>query len=116
LLFSDGPLTVHELALRGIAPHRMVLAACDSGVDVAYEGNEMLGFVSALMARGTAGVVGSMVLVPDLDAVALMRSLHEHVLAGDTLTDALHAARGSMDQEADGGFLTWCAFNAFGAA
>lgn len=116
LLFSDGPLTVHELALRGIAPHRMVLAACDSGADVVYEGNEMLGFVSALMARGTAGVVGSMVLLPDLDAVPLMRSLHEQILTGATLADALHLARTGMDQEPDGGFLTWCAFNAFGAA
>jgi len=116
LLFSDGPLTVHELALRGIAPHRMVLAACESGVGVAYEGNEMLGFVSALMARGTAGVVGSMVVVPDLDAVPMMRSLHEQILAGATLADALHVARGRMDRDEDAGFLTWCAFNAFGAA
>jgi tetratricopeptide (TPR) repeat protein len=116
LLFSDGPLTVQELALRGIAPHRMVLASCDSGADVVYAGNEMLGFVSALMARGTAGIVGSMVLLPDLDAVPLMRSLHEQIVGGATLADALYAARERIDREQDGGFLTWCAFNAFGAA
>jgi CHAT domain-containing protein len=116
LLFSDGPLTVQELALRGLAPHRIVLASCDSGADVVYEGNEMLGFVSALMARGTAGIVGSMVLVPDLDAVPLMRSLHEQILAGGTLADALHAARSGIDLQQEAGFLTWCAFNAFGAA
>lgn len=116
LLFSDGPLTVHELALRGIAPHRIVLAACDSGADVTYEGNEMLGFVSALMARGTAGLVASMVLVPDQDAVPMMRRLHEEVLAGASLTDALHAARAEVDVESAGGFVTWCAFNAYGPA
>ncbi len=116
LLFSDGPLTVQELSLRGLAPHRMVLASCDSGVDVAYEGNEVLGFVSALMARGTAAVVGSMLLLPDLDAMPLMRSLHERILSGASLAEALHIARAGMDREPDGGFVTWCAFNAFGAA
>lgn len=116
LLFSDGPLTLHELTMRGFAPHRMVLASCDSGVGVVYEGDEMLGFVSALMARGTAGVVGTMVLLPDVDAVPLMRSLHEHIIAGATLADALFLARDGMDREPDSGFLTWCAFNAFGAA
>ena len=116
LLFSDGPLTVHELTMRGLAPHRMVLASCDSGAGVVYDGNEMLGFVSALMARGTAGVVGSMVLLPDTDAVPLMHSLHEHVIAGATLTDALHLARGQMEQGDARAFLTWCAFNAYGAA
>ena len=116
LLFSDGPLTVHELTLRGLAPHRMVLASCDSGVGVVYDGNEMLGFVSALMARGTAGVVGSMVLLPDIDTVPLMRSLHEHVITGATLSDALHMARAEMAQDDGRAFLTWCAFNAYGAA
>ena len=116
LLFSDGPLTVHELTLRGLAPHRMVLASCDSGVGVVYDGNEMLGFVSALMARGTAGVVGSMVLLPDMDAVPLMRALHERVIAGATLADALHLARADMAQDDGQAFLTWCAFNAYGAA
>ena len=40
----------------------MVLAACDSAVDAAYEGNEVLGFVSALMARGTSALVASIVV------------------------------------------------------
>ena len=38
LLLSDGPLTVHELELRGAggrAPRRIVLAACESGSEVA---------------------------------------------------------------------------------
>ena len=116
LLFCDGPLTIQELALRGLAPHRIVLASCDSGADAVYQGNEMLGFVSALMARGTAGLVGSMVLLPDVDVVPLMRSLHEHIIAGATLADALFLARTATDIEPDGGLLTWCAFNAFGAA
>lgn len=116
LLLCDGPLTVHELDLRNIAPHRIVLAACESGSDVAYEGNEALGFVSALMARGTAGLVASAVVVPDWNTVPLMRALHEEVRRGATLAEALHAARETVDREDPSSFVSWCAFNAFGAA
>jgi hypothetical protein len=68
------------------------------------------------MARGTAGLVASTVLVSDLDAVGLMCALHKRLLAGDTMADALHAARASIDRDQPLSFVTWCAFNAFGAA
>jgi tetratricopeptide (TPR) repeat protein len=116
LLLSDGPLTVHELHLRGLAPRRMILASCDSGADVSYEGNEMLGFVSALIARGTAGLVASAVMVPDLEAVPLMSALHERVGGGATLAGALHAARATLDRDDPATFVSWCAFTAFGGS
>jgi hypothetical protein len=119
LLLSDGPLTVHELELRGAgapAPYRIVLAACESGSEVAYEGNETLGFVSSLLARGSAGLVASAVVVPDRDVVPLMGALHRAVRSGATLAQALHRARGTLDREDPRSFVSWCAFNAFGAA
>jgi tetratricopeptide (TPR) repeat protein len=116
LQLSDGPLTVHELHLRGLAPRRMILASCESGADVSYEGNEMLGFVSALIARGTAGLVASSVMVPDLEAVQLMRALHARVAAGAPLAAGLHAARATLDRDDPGGFVSWCAFTAFGGS
>ena len=116
LLLSDGPLTVHELDLRGAAPHRIVLAACESGSEVGYAGNETLGFVSSLLARGSAGLVASAVVVPDWDVVPLMRSLHEAVLRGSSLAEALFAARSRLDPADPRSFVSWCAFNAFGAA
>ena len=36
LLLSDGPLTVQELYARGLAPHRLILASCESGAHVSY--------------------------------------------------------------------------------
>jgi len=116
LLLSDGSLTVQELDLRGIAPHRMILAACDSAAGVSYAGDELLGFVSALIARGTAGLIASAVMVPDLEAVSLMRSLHEFLRRGATLAEALHAARATIDRDDRRAFVNWCAFTAFGAA
>ncbi len=71
---TDGLLTVHELDLRGIAPHRVVLAACDSAADVSYAGGELVGFVGALLARGTVGLVAGVVAVGDVEAAGLMQS------------------------------------------
>ena len=116
LQLSDGFLTVHELDVRGIAPHRIVLASCDSAADASYEGNEVLGFVSALMARGTGGLVASIVVVPDATAVTLMQALHRRILAGETLDQSLFAARDSVDPGDPADFVAWCAFNAYGAA
>jgi tetratricopeptide (TPR) repeat protein len=116
LLCSDGSLTVHELDLRGLAPRRIVLAACQSGTETTFAGNETLGFVSALLARGTAGLVASGVVVPDRDVVPLMCGLHEQLVRGHTLSDALHEARAGIDRHDPRMFVGWCAFNAFGAA
>jgi tetratricopeptide (TPR) repeat protein len=116
LQLSDGELTVHELDQRGVAPHRLVLAACESGSEVTYEGNETLGFVGTLIAQGTAGLVASVVVVPDRDVVPLMRALHERASRGATLAEALHWARSTVDRADPASFASWCAFNAFGAA
>jgi tetratricopeptide (TPR) repeat protein len=116
LLFSDGFLTVHELDQRADVPHRVVLAACESGRDVSYQGNEMLGFVSTLMAKGAAGVVASSVVVPDRDLNPLMTSLHMEISKGETLARALHTARASIGHDDPRQFVAMCAFNAFGAA
>ena len=115
LQLADGPLTVHELDLRGIAPHRVVLASCDAADDAAYVGEEMLGFVSALLSRGTAGLVASSIQVPDLNTIDLMTELHLQLIRGRRMADALHAARQTIDQSDPAGLATWSAFTAYGA-
>jgi CHAT domain-containing protein len=116
LVLSDGPLTLQELDSRGVAPHRLILASCESGADVSYAGDEVVGFVSALLARGTAGVLASTTTVPDLDAVPLMQAVHRRLVKGETLAHALHGARSTLDRDEPGGFVNWCTFMAHGAA
>ena len=53
LMLGDGPMTVQEIYARGLAPRRLILASCESGSQTSYAGDEVLGFVSALLARGT---------------------------------------------------------------
>ena len=113
---ADGPMTVQELHRAGVAPRRLVLASCHSGADVAYEGDEVLGLVSAMLSRGTAGVVASIAAVPDVEVVDLMVALHRRLAAGETMARALHGARGEIDRDTPAGFVNWCTFGAHGAA
>jgi CHAT domain-containing protein len=116
LVLSDGPLTVQELRTSGVAPHRLVLASCQSGADVAYAGDEVVGFISSLLARGTAGVVASVAAVPDVAAVDLMYALHEGLARGGTLAHALYDARERLDRTDPAAYVNWCTFSAYGAA
>jgi hypothetical protein len=116
LELSDGALTLYELLNRGVAPRRLVLAVCESGIERDYAGDEVLGFVSALMAQGTAGVVASGIEVPDGAAVPLMISLHRYLGEGLTLGEALHRSRTACDRDDPGTFVAWCGLTAYGAA
>jgi CHAT domain-containing protein len=116
LRLSDGLLTVQELELRDLAPYRVVLAACEASADISYTGGELLGFVSALVARGTAGVLGSIQLVPDEATAPFMLRVHEHLDGDATLATALHSARSSLDLENPADLVNWCGFTAYGAA
>ncbi|MBA2389515.1 MAG: CHAT domain-containing protein [Geodermatophilaceae bacterium] len=116
LRMSDGPLTLHELDSRGAAPRRIVLASCESGAQVDYAGEEVIGFVGSLMARGTAGLLASTVVVSDTETVELMCGVHESLRAGASLADALHQSRGAIGREDPRAFVSWCAFNAYGSA
>ena len=116
LVLSDGTLTVQELELRGVAPRRVVLAACEVASGVTMPGNETIGFVNALIARGTAGVLASLLPAPDRETGPLMARVHRRLAAGDRLAEALFSARSSLDTEEPTGVVNACGFTVFGAA
>jgi tetratricopeptide (TPR) repeat protein len=116
LLLSDGPLTLYEVLTSGAVPRRVVLAACESGLEHRYAGGEVLGFVSALMARGTAGVVASTIPLPDGASVPLMTRLHRNIAAGRSLPQALWEARANADLERAEDYAAWAGVTAYGAA
>jgi tetratricopeptide (TPR) repeat protein len=116
LELSDGSLTLHEMFSRGVAPHRVILAACDSGVERSYKGGEMLGFVSTMMARGTAGLVTPGLPIPDGASVDLMTALHDAIRGGASLADALYRACTAVGAEDPETYVAWCGLTAYGAA
>ena len=68
------------------------------------------------LTRGTAAILASAAIVPDVPAVDLMTEVHRHLVGGATLARALHQARQSQDTDDPGSFVNWCTFNAHGAA
>lgn len=116
LVLSDGSLTVQRLEADAATPYRVVLAACGSGLDAELPADEMLGFVSALMAQGTAGLLSSLASIPDLHTVPLMRRLHQSVAQGRTIAQALHDARRWPADDDPAEFICAVAFTAHGAA
>ena len=95
LEMADGPLTVHDLERLKVAPYRLILSACESGVLAPVGADELLGLASALFSIGTAGLVCSIAEVNDDATAALMLDLHDHLTrnAEGGLAEALLAAR-----------------------
>lgn len=114
LELSDGPLTAQSLETGEAVPARMVLSACNVAADAGLPGGEQLGFVSALLARGTQGLIASLTLVPDLDAVEFMVIVHRALAAGLTMAQALHAARSGTEQDDPLGLAVTSSFVCFG--
>lgn len=93
LHIDDGPLTVHDIERLRRAPYRLILSSCDSGAAVAVGADELLGLISSLEPMGAAGIAASVVPVNDSAVVPLMLALHDSLLTGTTLPEALVTAR-----------------------
>jgi tetratricopeptide (TPR) repeat protein len=93
LRMRDGPLTVYDFEQLRRAPYRLVLSSCDSGVVAPAGSDELLGLVSSLLPLGTAGIVAGVVPLNDDALVPLMVSLHRHLLAGQSLAEAMYSVR-----------------------
>jgi tetratricopeptide (TPR) repeat protein len=115
LRMVDGPLTVYDLERLRRAPYRIVLSCCDSARLAPVGADELLGFATALLPLGTAGIVAGVVPVNDAATVPLMIDLHRSVALGCSLPQALLAARVAAqgDQMRD---ITSRSFVAVGAA
>lgn len=93
LTLDDGPLTVYDLERLKRAPYRLILSACESGIGTNAGADEVLGLASAVISLGTAGLLGSTVIVDDDAAVEVSLIVHEHLRAGADLAHALYRAR-----------------------
>jgi CHAT domain-containing protein len=92
-----------------------VLSACDSGVQAAATGDELLGLAAALLARGTTDLVASVVPVPDEATHTFMAALHRGLAAGRSAAESRLLAAEAMDRSDGFGLVTAVAFSSFGA-
>lgn len=97
LVLADGPMNVYELEGLTSAPHSVVLAGCDTGRLQVVAGEETLGLGAAMLGAGTATLVASVVPIPDLATVALMRSYHQALRDGLQPAAALARTQAQVD-------------------
>lgn len=115
LELSDGQLTLHEMLEHGVAPRRVVLASCNSGTHQTYDGDEVLGFVSAMMCNGSAGIVAAEMPIPDAVCAESMAVLHHRIRHGDSLAAAVWQTRAALDEGGPEEYVAGCVLTAYGA-
>lgn len=93
ILLADGPLNVFDLETLTRSPQTMILSACDLALMHAPAGGEPMGPVAALLGLGSRTVIASVAPVPEQGAGRFVRSLHEHLSAGQPPATALAAAQ-----------------------
>ncbi|MCO6008807.1 CHAT domain-containing protein [Actinoallomurus purpureus] len=92
LRLADGPLFAYDLEHLERSPRLLVLSACDAGRAEIYEGEAVIGMVTAALGFGTPTVVAAVTPVGDAAARDLMTGFHEHLAAGATPAEALASA------------------------
>jgi tetratricopeptide (TPR) repeat protein len=115
LQLDDGPLTVHDLEGLRRAPYLVILSSCDSAALAPVATDELLGLASALAPRGTAGILASVGPVNDQATTELMLRLHQQLMRGRSLAEAICAARMASDKDPVAAATGW-SFIAIGGA
>jgi CHAT domain-containing protein len=89
---ADGPLLAYDVQRLAAVPRLITLSACDIGRAEYRTGQEQLGFTSALLYAGAAGVVASVCRVSHESAANVMTALHRGLAGGAGAAAALAAA------------------------
>jgi CHAT domain/Tetratricopeptide repeat len=93
LRMHDGPLTVYDFEQLHLAPYRLVLPSCESGVLAPAGADELLGLAASLLPLGTAAILAAVVPVNDQAVLPVMADVHRCLRAGETIAQALRNAR-----------------------
>ena len=119
VLLADEALTFADILNLRLTARVVVLAACDGALGAPQagaplSGDELLALARAFFYAGARSVIASLWPVEDAATAELMRHIHAQLAAGQTVTQALHAAQQIMI-EAGYTPYQWAAFVAIGA-
>jgi CHAT domain-containing protein len=73
---NDGALEAFEIFLLSIQPRLVVLSACNTGIGIVHQGDEVQGLNRAFLYAGAGGVLSSLWKVPDEQTATLMESFY----------------------------------------
>jgi CHAT domain-containing protein len=111
---SDGPLTVVDLELLGVAADTIVLPVCNAATASIRAGDELIGPTAALLRLGVRTVVAPGRPIPDEASVDVMLRLHQLLLEGISPAQALMTLRSAAATD-DLAMLAAALLNCFGA-
>jgi len=90
---NDGQLTVNEIFDLNLKSKLVVLSACETGLGLLSNGDELIGLSRAFIYAGTPAIIVSLWPVEDASTALLMTRLHQYYSAGYRLQDALTLAQ-----------------------
>ncbi|KAK5995960.1 Tetratricopeptide repeat 28-like protein [Cladobotryum mycophilum] len=94
IALADGKeLTVSDLMGRRLSASLVVLSACDTASGQSTNGDDIIGFVRALLAAGVKSIVVSLWPVRDLATSFIMKVFYENLYKGKTASAALREAQ-----------------------
>jgi tetratricopeptide (TPR) repeat protein len=114
LMMSDGPLFAADFRLRHCRVGLATLAACRTGEQVSFPGEESTGLVRSLLEMGTRNVVAGRWPVSDESAAEWMTHFYGRYFDSVDLFAAAREATLNVREKFSSAFH-WAAFSVFGA-
>lgn len=97
LILADGQLTAREIfGISNIRTEHVILAACESAVNVLKTGDEPLGLIPAFLVAGTRTVLATLWKVHQSSTVQVMRGYHDTLFQGNSTLNKAEALRQSV--------------------
>ena len=93
LKVGDGWLAASDVTRLDLAGALVTLSACESGRNVVYAGDELMGLTRAFLGAGATTLVASLWLVQDETTAKLMEKWYEHLSEGVGRATAMRNAQ-----------------------
>jgi CHAT domain-containing protein len=93
LQLSDGWLTVNDAAQLQLQCNLVTLSACETGINAAAPGDELLGLARGFLLAGTPALLMSLWAVDDRATAEFMQHFYRHLQAGVGTAAALRQAQ-----------------------
>jgi len=96
LVLNDGPFSAGALDLNGTSRDLVVLASCTSGNGRVFRGEMANGLGQSMIRSGAGAVVHTLWPVDDQATAELLGSMYEHLMSGNSASEALYLAKQSF--------------------
>jgi CHAT domain-containing protein len=114
VLSGTDELSLGDLLTTVLGSELVVLSACRSGEGRPTVSGEIVGLSRAVLVAGAAHVVATLGRVDDRLTCEFMTELMKHVVSGDGVANAAHAARARLRAQSKVSGPFWASFVVFG--